>query len=923
MVKNRMSHELYSGEKLYTYFAFISYKREDSKWAVWLKRKLQTYNLPGKLCREHRGIQRNCSPIFLDKSDLRPGYLETQLESEIRESKFLIVLCSQAACRSSRYLDLEIRLFLENGGDPSRIIPFIVDPAESPEQTCFPQFLQELCTEREIIGANVYELGKRKAFLKVVAYIHGLRVEEVENTDARRRKQNRVIVGLIASAIILGTSFGAWKYWDYHTLKTAYYLDYTEVMGVPVGLHKLSEEEVKSMESHYTFLSRMGKIREMRHETAYGSLAPYPEPLGERRPVHAYYEYLENNQLDTVQEFDEDGNPVRLLDYGLSLKYIDILDYTDEYGRGEYLKDHTLMEEESLVDLSEMEDEEDEIDPEEDSSNTQILRYIVEYDSEGHLQELHYAGAANKALSDADGVSGFRYERDEEGRAVKVTYLVCTKDGASATENDHYESIGTQNGLYSIRYTYSEEGDLSEIRYYGKDEVPMRYYKNAAAIRRSFSGHNMVEEQYCDQDDKPILNKERFAIDRIEYDEHGNPVKMSYYGPDGERILRTRNYAVSTRDYDDEGRIVRIGFYGLEEEPVLTEENFAACTYVYDDNGRKSEARYYGTDGELITNVVGFASVHFQYDDVGHVTRVDFYDTEAAPVCSAYGGASCVSEYDEAGNEIRDAYYGPDGGLIIGIDGYAVCERQYNGLGQETGQRFYGTDGQPIALPEGYAKCIFSYDDAGNLSEIRYYGIDGKPVLLPDGYAGLKNEYDESGRLISKKYLDVDGEPVESRELDCAEIRIEYTENGNRKAKSFYDANGTLTICSRNYASCTYETDSRGNETRVCYFGLNGEPVISIDGFASFTNAYDDQVNLTDIKYYGTDGEPVLGSSGCAMIHLEYDDRRNCTGWFCYGTKGEPIMNIEGYFGVQIRYDEGNEVMEIRYYDKQGREIQL
>ena len=274
----------------------------------------------------------------------------------------------------------------------------------------------------------------------------------------------------------------------------------------------------------------------------------------------------------------------------------------------------------------------------------------MEYDTEGHLQELHYAGAANKALSDADGVSGFRYERDEEGRAVKVTYLVCTKDGASATENDHYESIGTQNGLYSIRYTYSEEGDLSEIRYYGKDEVPMRYYKNAAAIRRSFSGHNMVEEQYCDQDDKPILNKERFAIDRIEYDEHGNPVKMSYYGPDGERILRTRNYAVSTRDYDDEGRIVRIGFYGLEEEPVLTEENFAACTYVYDDNGRKSEARYYGTDGELITNVVGFASVHFQYDDVGHVTRVDFYDTEAAPVCSAYGGASCVSEYDEAGN---------------------------------------------------------------------------------------------------------------------------------------------------------------------------------------------------------------------------------------------------------------------------------
>ena len=30
----------------YTNYAFISYKREDEKWAKWLQRKLESYKLP-------------------------------------------------------------------------------------------------------------------------------------------------------------------------------------------------------------------------------------------------------------------------------------------------------------------------------------------------------------------------------------------------------------------------------------------------------------------------------------------------------------------------------------------------------------------------------------------------------------------------------------------------------------------------------------------------------------------------------------------------------------------------------------------------------------------------------------------------------------------------------------------------------------
>ena len=39
-------------EQQFQYYAFISYKREDEKWAKWLQDRLRWYKLPSKLCRQ-------------------------------------------------------------------------------------------------------------------------------------------------------------------------------------------------------------------------------------------------------------------------------------------------------------------------------------------------------------------------------------------------------------------------------------------------------------------------------------------------------------------------------------------------------------------------------------------------------------------------------------------------------------------------------------------------------------------------------------------------------------------------------------------------------------------------------------------------------------------------------------------------------
>lgn len=56
------------------YFAFISYMREDSKWADWLQHKLEHYRLPSNL-NGREDLPKAIRPVFKDTNELNPTYL--------------------------------------------------------------------------------------------------------------------------------------------------------------------------------------------------------------------------------------------------------------------------------------------------------------------------------------------------------------------------------------------------------------------------------------------------------------------------------------------------------------------------------------------------------------------------------------------------------------------------------------------------------------------------------------------------------------------------------------------------------------------------------------------------------------------------------------------------------------------------------
>lgn len=397
----------------YTYFAYISYKREDERWARWLRWQLQSYRIPIATRRRYAQIPSHCKPVFMDKTNLTPGILDKGLRQEVQDSRFLIVICSRAARAESKYLDAELQFFLDSGGDLSRVIPFVVDQSDNVVEECFPRLLREICQTREnIVGANVHDDGKRMAVIKTVAAMLGLKREELESDDLRRRTRNSFLAAVLAVVLAIGL----WRAWDYYWPKAFYYPDYVECYGVPEGVGApLSPKEVSAQETQYEIITTRGKVRELRCVNSAGKLRA-PEGLQHfDAAARKIYSYKNDGMLGTVEVRNEHNTLLYALSYrNRSTVDLDSNGDMDSAAAAFSLSAATTA---SLPGSGESENE----------NKSNVSRNFFQYDSSGRATEVRYASDNhNHVAADADGVSGLQFQRDTLGRVTRRKYLTYT-----------------------------------------------------------------------------------------------------------------------------------------------------------------------------------------------------------------------------------------------------------------------------------------------------------------------------------------------------------------------------------------------------------------------------------------------------------------------------------------------------------------
>lgn len=186
-------------------FAFISYNHKDVKYAQWLQKKLENYKLPAEIHNEFED-SRFIRPVFRDQTDLNTGVLANVLRDQLEASKYLIVLCSPNSAKS-QWVSNEVKTFIE-WGRLDQIIPLIVDGQPNcynPDLECFPEYLREYTKahpEHELLGVSFAEVGKEKAFIRVVSKMLDVSFDTLWKRYERHKRVRRIQAALISLVVL-------------------------------------------------------------------------------------------------------------------------------------------------------------------------------------------------------------------------------------------------------------------------------------------------------------------------------------------------------------------------------------------------------------------------------------------------------------------------------------------------------------------------------------------------------------------------------------------------------------------------------------------------------------------------------------------------------------------------------------------------
>jgi tetratricopeptide (TPR) repeat protein len=204
----------------HVYYAFLSYSHKDHEMADWLHRELEHFQVPRSLAGKlttNGVIPRRLTPVFRDRQELAAADdLGIEIRESLAASRFLIVLCSPDAAKS-RWTNAEIETFKRvrrEGCVLAAIVggePFASDIPGREGDECFPPALRHRYDRRgrattkraEPIAADFREGkdGRRLAFLKLVAGMLGVGLDDLVQRENTRRQRR---LALLAAASLAG-----------------------------------------------------------------------------------------------------------------------------------------------------------------------------------------------------------------------------------------------------------------------------------------------------------------------------------------------------------------------------------------------------------------------------------------------------------------------------------------------------------------------------------------------------------------------------------------------------------------------------------------------------------------------------------------------------------------------------------------------
>ena len=857
-------------KKTFKYFAFISYSHSDKKIAKKLKKWLKNYHLPSRMVENHPNLPKDLNPIFMDETNLVAKgnkSLRNSLQENLNISNYLIVICSPNSAKS-KYVNDEVDYFIKIGRS-DHIVPFIIDGipySKDPDLECFPPALLALTEGNELLGINFKQHGKTNSFLRIIATMLELDLDEI----IRERNKKLIILSLIAAVFMSFLVIFIWHNIPHYS----YYRAYVYRWEKPIGLFKVtSESERKKMEYTYRFTTLRGEVKKIERINSAGILVD---------PVTTT-PFIELPMICFVA----DG----------------IVDYYDLYQRKIYRKKYSNLE---AVDFY---------------CSDGIIHYALPADMYNNYNFNQYS-PENSINQNKANIIRLILEHDSNGFVIKKTFRADTKGGTDKKGTPAPD----QKGRWGLSYKLDDMGRIIEVHNLNQNGEPMGVNGIYAEYIEYDNTPYITKISRVDKNSKLVIDSRGVAFDKLVYNEYFNPEKISCYGINGERVFdKNTNISEIVYTYDlNNGFVNSINCYDTNLAPCICKEGYFRIGCDLNKEGRVIKYSYYDINQKITVLSNGYAAINIKYNDDGYILSRTFTDSENKPAVN-FNSNTYGSNYTyEDGFIKRIDYIDSNGNFMLNKYGYfseiLSFDREENKL---ISIIYKNSDDKKVMTSHGYAEERYIYK-GGNLSAMTFHNESGD--LFTDKFGTAKYVYDhKNGNLVSIRHFDEKNKPALNN-LGYAGVDYEYNDNGLKISEKYYDTEVKRVIIPAGYSAIKYTYDNGGNKISETYYDAYEHYIIKTDEYYCYAKIfdYDDNGNIKHIQYLREENSKYqdMLDSQIEDIFFEYDNKGNEIKKYFFNGKGEETDskgNINGAVKIEKEYDFYGRMIKYSEY-KQGEE---
>lgn len=861
----------------FSYYAFISYTEKDEKWAEWLQWNLEHYRIPTKVRSENKELPKRVRPVFWYKNDLAGAHLSGAIKRELEESKYMIVICSPTSAKKE-WVNEEVRYFKDILGRGSQIIPFVIEGeinTDNEELESLPLPIRRLPRNQELRCIDVREYGKNKALVNIVSTLFNIRFDVLWNRFQREQRRRFIIYGLFLALL----SVSLWGYWDYYLHTTyEYYVDVEDCYGIPTGIIQIDNEEAHKYWRLYRFEYCQRKLQRVVYVDGKGNPQEHTNSEMLERVSIQELSYS-NDELTSIicKASTSETLYVKLLSKDKDRLAVDLKD-EDENQAANFIYSSTSVDQ-GMSDL-----QQSSLLDKFFQSPSKIARYIYQRDADGYIIRKQYArhnGDDDEISMDANGISGFEYERDSLHRIVRIRFL---------DEFGNYKS--NNRGIAGKKYQYDKNG-------------------------------NLWIAEYLDKDGNLQYNEEHWAKAVDIYDGYGLCVEECVFGADGYPCVSARGYHKVC--FSISGNTETVSLFDISNNPAYAQPygqepgGYSIMRRICNSKGQCVSIYFMNADSTLCYNQHHVAIMKIEYNEEGLITGVRNYDVDENPCINTGGWFYMKSLFNKEGKLLEESYFNPENKPVQDHRGVHCFRMKYDNSNRRlTEVHVYNVEGLPISCPDfnGAAWVRLGYiGNSPRVSDIYFFNEENKPFETVLGVRVRGERNHQYGHIEAFKYYNENNE-LYANSYHSAMMKLTYNEFGRVETRSYYDENERPTMYS-GFFQMRFSYTTTGLLEEVCVYDTLLRYCLNEEGWAVQRFTYKNGLYATK-SFYGINREAV-DINGVSKDVYERDEAGYIISESVFDKDNNPAESLIGAHKVVFLYDDNRRNVERVYFDTKNK----